>query len=471
MSNGTEMTTTYNISNHEVLLAKKKDDLDKWMLPAGNLRADALVRFALHEMQTNPMLQACTPASIYLALLACAVTGLVPGKLRGLAYLIPFKNTRKVVDAQGNGREIETMEATFMVGWKGIKLMGFRAGLDLVSAVIHEGDDFSLDKGTNPSVRYSPALRGAGAVIGTAAWVKLPRGGLEAEYLDLDTLGKIEAFAKSKSGGKSPAWDGPFKDQMQRKSALRRLGTQIGMGEDFHRAEILESDDGGGGLAAALDEITDGEASRGAQRQLAEAAAFGEAPRVQVQVPPVPTVAAKNGGGFARAGRPSASAPTSASTPLADAGRSPGASSTPAVASPPSKLDAAVKAVEAKGNPTQPSSSTAPPASTASVSPEATPTETSSSVPVGEATGFAEAAVRAFDSFEDPVDSAPPKSVDGFRAWLAGIASEEDLKAGVGEWMDWTKSLKGTPGWPDIFKAMKDLYDAKYKDLAKARAR
>ena len=286
MTTGMELQVL-NVAQHEQFLSKQRDRLDKWCLPAANLRADALVRHALHEMSIDDKLQACTPTSIYLALMACAVTGLVPGKMRSLAFLIPFNNTKKLVDSQGNGREVTTTEATFMPGWRGIKLTGFRAGLDMVSAVIHQNDDFDFDKGTTPFVRYKPALKGSGPVIGTACWVKLPRGGLEVEYLSLDDLGKIELAAKAKSGGKSPAWDGPFKDQMQRKSALRRLGKQIEMGEDFHRAELIENThDQAGTIAGALDIITDGEATRALTSASTESAVFGGAPRpAQVQVP------------------------------------------------------------------------------------------------------------------------------------------------------------------------------------------
>lgn len=273
MSNGMELQVV-DVRQHAALLGQQAERLEKWCT-SGDVRSDALIRFALHEMELDEKLRACTPTSIYLALLACAVTGLVPGKLRGHAFLVPFNN------AHG---EVKRMEATFMIGWRGVKHQGFRCGLDLLSAVIHANDDFDFDKGTACFVRYKQALKGAGPVIGTAAWCKLPRGGLEIEYLDIDTLTKIEANAQRR--GPSPAWRSDFKDQMQRKSALRRLGKQIEMGEEFFRGEQIENGYAEtGSIASALDVITQGEATQALTRQSTESAAFGHLPRpAQVQV-------------------------------------------------------------------------------------------------------------------------------------------------------------------------------------------
>lgn len=386
MSNGTELQVL-NVTQHEQFLSKQRDRLDKWCLPASNLRADALMRHALHEMSIDGALQACTPTSIYLALMACAVTGLVPGKMRSLAFLIPFKNTKKLVDDAGNGKEVTTMDATFMPGWRGIKLTGFRAGLDMVSAVIHQNDDFDFDKGTAPFVRYKPALRGAGPVIGTACWVKLPRGGLEVEYLDMEDLSKIELAAKAKSNGKSPAWDGPFKDQMQRKSALRRLGKQIEMGEDFHRAELIENThDDSGSITGALDIITDGEATRALSAASTESAVFGGAPRAaQVQVPAA-LEAAKPAA--APAGK-SAAKPTAGSAKPADP--------------PASKLEEAKAKVESKRPPAAPTSQSGSPATQAAGGTSAQPSGAAS--PTAGAAGSTRQPAPA-----TPAASSPPSS-------------------------------------------------------------
>lgn len=272
---------TLDVRHHEAFLAKHETRLDKWCSGgAGTVRAEALKQYAVHELRTDERLAACTPTSVFMSLLACAVTGLVPGKLRGYAFLVGYNNT------YGEGKnQIKRMEATFMAGWRGVKLQGFRAGLDMVSAVIHEHDTFDWDKGSNPFVKYREALRGRGPIVGTAAWCKLPRGGLELEFLDLETLDAIQKAAERRQ--ESHAWRGPFRDQMQRKSALRRLGKQIEMGEDFFKSEWIEtSHDDTGSMIPALDQLTDGDATRIVGEQSTEAAIFEGVPRPsQVQVP------------------------------------------------------------------------------------------------------------------------------------------------------------------------------------------
>src|SRR3954470_6731033 len=212
MAQGQEIQLA-DVRRHELVLGKQAEQLQKWCTGGGGeVRAEALIRYALAEMAVNDDLRGATPTSVYLALLACGVTGLVPGKLRGYSYLVTFGNMKK----DDEGKEYKVQEATFMMGWRGCKHIGYRSGLDLVSAVIHEHDDFDFDKGSAPFVRYKPALKGQGPVIGTAAWCVLPRGRLEVEYMSKDELEKVKQAATRIR--KSPAWDGPFRDQMERKT-------------------------------------------------------------------------------------------------------------------------------------------------------------------------------------------------------------------------------------------------------------
>lgn len=280
MSTGMEIVLP-SVRQHEAILGPRVGELDKWS-GGGEASGEALVRYTMAELSVNDDLRSCTPTSLYLALLSCAVTRLVPGKLKGYSFLVPFGNTKK----DPNGNEIRVQEATFMMGWKGVKHIGTRADLHLISAVIHENDIFDYDVGTARFVKYRPAFKAPGPVIGTAAWVELPRGRLEVEYLTLDTLNKIKEAANARR--KSPAWNGPFVDQMQRKSALKRLGKQIdAMGEEFLKADAIEvAQDEDGHPGRALDELTDGAASKFLGAQSSEAAAFGHLPRpTQVQVP------------------------------------------------------------------------------------------------------------------------------------------------------------------------------------------
>lgn len=498
MSTGMEIQLL-DVGKHKAVLLNQQEKLDKWCSPAASdVRGEALIRYALAELETNNDLRACTPTSIYLALLSCAVTGLVPGKLRGFSFLVPFNNTKRDGD-----KEYKVAEATFMTGWKGVKHIGYRAGLHLVSQVIHKNDKFDYDVGTNKFVTYKPALEGAGPVIGTAAWCELPRGGLEVEFLNLETLGKIQESAERMRP--SPAWRGAFKDQMQRKSALKRLGKQVEMGEEFLKADAIEiAQDEHGDPSRALDEFTDGAATRFLGQQSAEAAAFGHLPRpAQAQVPATTGPAAPGetklqaatdkarAADKGRAERPTA--PASSVPPSSGAGSQ--AAQTSPASSPASSAAAAnptkAPATSSNGSVSPPASAATPAASLppASTTTQTRPASTPAVVPASSASAPSDPSPQpqgeersenveptegdtSFDtSFfgdEDPVDRTPQTRADWvalfrtwseshntkataqagwpeferiFGGWLAACTNKVELEEDKPVWTDWSKGL------------------------------
>lgn len=453
MTTGMELQVL-NVNQHQAFLASQEQRIEKWIAPSLQLRAEALTRYALHEMSLDQKLIQCTPTSIYLALLQCAVTGLVPGKMRGFAYLVPFNNT------YGEGANaVKRMEATFMIGWKGVKHMAFRAGLDITSAIIHDKDDFDFDKGSAAFVRYKPALKGKGPVIGTAAWVKLPRGGLEVEYLDMERLERIQRSAERMKP--SPSWRGDFRDSMQRKSAVRQLGRQIEMGEEFHKAEMLQNAEDAGTTASAIDALTDGEASRVLGAASTESLAFGQAPRpAQVQVPGGPKPergkAARNDKPIeatsTEAARPttgSAAQPTSSSSATGPANSAQQQAASPSSSPPAAQSSAPAAAAGAGASPTSasPAVSATTPAASSPAASTTTPTPTASApTSTAETSASAPAAQNetSFNPFgDDPDDSAPvgppAMSVDAFVAWCLNCKTQGELMEGKGVWVQWAR--------------------------------
>lgn len=467
------------VRQHEALIVPRMAELDKWS-GGGEARGEALVRYTMAELSVNDDLRSCTPTSIYLALLSCAVTGLVPGKLRGYSFLVPFGNNRKGPD----GKDVRVQEATFMMGWRGVKHIGYRSGLHLISAVIHENDKFDYDVGTKRFVTYTPALRGAGPIIGAAAWAELPNGRLEVEFLNMETLNAIKAAATRIR--KSPAWDGPFRDQMERKSALKRLGKQVDMGEEFFKADAIEqAQDDDGSPARALDELTDGAASKVLGQQSTEAAAFGHLPRpAQVQVagevgttntgepvraigsvPPDKLGAATDkarSADKARAARPTSAAGTSgaAATTKSSSPASSGSGTPPSKppaneAAPTSQTPATSSAGSASppasaGTPaasSAPSSNTAPPSSTAS---ESTSTSSEPGPDVGDVAGEPasdgdfDTSFFGDDESDDPVDRTPKTRGDWiatFKTWSESHATKADAVR------DWPQFREIFDGW------------------------
>lgn len=212
-----------DIMRHRMFLDARMSRIGQWVTQG--VRPEALVRFALMDMdgEKGAKLRACTPQSVYLSLLACAVTGLEPGSLRGEAYLVPYKNKG-------------IMEASFMPGWRGIVKQARRSReiTEIWSNVVFENDEYHYDLGTAKYLVHKPAKRDRGQICGAYAIAKLATGGHEIETMDMDDL-----LAVRNAGSNGPAWS-DWEDQMYRKAPIRRMGKRLPMGADYFVALALE---------------------------------------------------------------------------------------------------------------------------------------------------------------------------------------------------------------------------------------
>lgn len=244
-------------------LEAKHAAIAKWVV--GGVDPRALIRFALRDLSVNQKLMECSRDSIYLALLSCAITGLVPGAERGEAYLVPFKG-----------------KAQFMAGWRGLVKMARRSRdvKRISSNVVRENDAFDIELGSDARVTHKPLLIGErGAVIGAYAIAELSTG-LEVEWMDRADLDQIERVATSR--GASPAWK-DWQDQMQRKAPIRRLSKRLPLGDDYYRAaELEQAADDGKDQGQILDVMTDGEATRAEASEAASAEIRAQAAAIDV---------------------------------------------------------------------------------------------------------------------------------------------------------------------------------------------
>jgi phage RecT family recombinase len=213
------------ISQHQQFLEARSGKLREWA--KNSVKPEALIRFICRDMadERGEKLRQCTPDSIYLGLIACAVTGLEPGALKGEAYLVPYKNKG-------------VMEATFQRGYKGVIKMALRSrGVRSIrSNVVYEGDIFEVDEGTANSIVHRPQFGSRGKeIIAAYAIAKLANGESVFEVMDRDDLDAVR-----KAGSDSPAWrDWP--DQMMRKAPVHRLGKFLQFDESWHIANALDN--------------------------------------------------------------------------------------------------------------------------------------------------------------------------------------------------------------------------------------
>lgn len=230
---------------HKAFLDARMGQISRWVTQG--VKPEALQRFALMDMDGDrgAKLRECTPQSIYMALLACAVTGLEPGALKGEAYLVPYRNKG-------------VMEASFMVGYRGIIKQARRSRE--VSAiwanVVFERDNLEIDLGSKNHLVHNPVLRDRGDIIGAYAIARMANGQDEIEWMDRDDLEAVK-----KAGNQGPAW-GDWGDQMWRKAPYRRLAKRLPLGADYYVALALDHASGIVEQARVLDAETEGEASK-----------------------------------------------------------------------------------------------------------------------------------------------------------------------------------------------------------------
>lgn len=240
------------VKTHQDFLQAREGQLQRWI--SAGIDPRALVRYAILDMSAPraDKLRACTPQSIYMGLLACAVAGLEPGALKGHAYLVPFKG-----------------QAQYMAGWKGYVVQARRSFevRTITPNVVFANDAFDLDLGSGMPPVHKPLLTGPrGDIIGAYAVAKLVGSrdsivSYEVEWMDRADLDGVRR-AGQRGDKESDAWLN-WEDQMWRKAPVRRIAKRLPMGSDYYKGLAIEqAHEDGKGAADVIDVFTDGEASR-----------------------------------------------------------------------------------------------------------------------------------------------------------------------------------------------------------------
>lgn len=243
------------VTDTERYLTGNLAKLSRWVREGVDPRA--LIRFALLDLSApghaGDKLRECSPESIFMSLLACAVTGLEPGSLKGEAYLVPFGG-----------------KAQFMAGWKGLVKQA-RRSREVASVnpqVVFEGDTFELDLGSGLPPRHIVNTKAGqrGPIIGAYACAKLigSRENIvswEVEWMDMEDLNAVRAVSKTSNQADGP-W-GKWEDQMYRKAPIRRLAKRLPLGNDYYQGLAIEQAAADGRSERdVLDVMTGGEASQ-----------------------------------------------------------------------------------------------------------------------------------------------------------------------------------------------------------------
>jgi len=223
---------------------------------------DRMIRLACTEFAKNPLLQKCTPVSVFGAIIQASQLGLEIGVL-GQAYLVPYRNSKN-----------NTYEAQFIPGYKGLIGLARRSGevTSIETNIVYANDRFDLKLGLDTSVEHVPNLdgdRGAPRLVYGVA--KFRDGGHHFEWMTMGDVNKIRARSKASSNG---PWVTDY-EQMVRKTLIRRMSNYLPMSIELQQAiQIGDAAEEGkratleGDFVVVHDEDQDEQPQQGSHQQL-----------------------------------------------------------------------------------------------------------------------------------------------------------------------------------------------------------
>ena len=201
----------------------------------GNKDSQRCISSVVSAVQTNPQLADCTNASILSAALLGHSLNLPMSPQIGMYYFVPFKNKKKIKDANGKETTTEVNEATFQLSYRGMLQLAMRSGQYKSMNVtdIREGELVSY----NPiedvyefKAETDITKREKLPIIGYYAFFEMVNGFKKGVYWtreQVDTHAKRYS-ASYRNGWSSSLWKTDF-DAMAKKTLLRQLISKWGI--------------------------------------------------------------------------------------------------------------------------------------------------------------------------------------------------------------------------------------------------
>jgi recombination protein RecT len=188
-------------------------------------RAPQFISSVVSLVNADPNMQLAfyeSPMTIIQSALKAATFDLPIDQNLGYAYIMPFKNSKKNPD----GTWSKKMEATFILGWKGMHQLALRTGAyKTINVVdIREGELKSYNRLTEEvEIEFieDETERESKPVIGYVGYYRLVNGAEKTIYMTVKQIENHEAkFRKGQNMGKG--WRDDW-DAMARKTVYRKL--------------------------------------------------------------------------------------------------------------------------------------------------------------------------------------------------------------------------------------------------------
>jgi recombination protein RecT len=238
---------------NQVVGVIRNDRMQKMFEERLGKRSGQFVTSLISVVNSSPKIAECEPMTVIQAALTAASMDLPINQNLGFAYIIPYKNSKKI-----DGRWSEVMEAQFQMGYKGFIQLAQRSGTfkTINTTEVRESEVRTRDRMTGEmefNWIQDDNERNSKGVVGYLAFFELLNGFKKSLYM---TKAEIEDHAnrysqayksKGKSSFKSP-WETDF-DLMAQKTALKLLLSKYApLSTEMQEAIVADQsvDDGNG---------------------------------------------------------------------------------------------------------------------------------------------------------------------------------------------------------------------------------
>ena len=218
-------------------LVRFKTELNKYEKNISNLLQQAKITplqfmtVVSNSMQENPKLFECEQNSVIGAVLASAELGLLPTKMQGESYLIPYYDKKSGI-----------YKAQLQIGYQGFQTLMYRSGIKgLWAEIVRENDEFFHELGTEPKLTHRPAMKNRGEPIGAYA-VAVINGHKIFKFMMMEDIMKIKNIAQAGDSNFSP-WNSKNDPElwMWKKTCIKQVAKTMPKSDNLAQAVYVDN--------------------------------------------------------------------------------------------------------------------------------------------------------------------------------------------------------------------------------------
>lgn len=210
-----------------------------------HMSSERLYQITISAINHEPKLMQCDVATLLSCVMKCSALGLEPSSVDGLgrAYILPFNN-----------KKARKMEATFILGYKGMIELARRSGQikDLSARAVYDGDYFKYEFGLNENLVHRPSGKKREAAEKPTHVYMVAHFTDGGHYMDVMTYEEIEEVRKRSAAASYGPWVTDWV-AMALKTVIRRSFKFLPV--SIEAQEAVEGDETSGGFTAQLDAL------------------------------------------------------------------------------------------------------------------------------------------------------------------------------------------------------------------------